>query len=206
MANKLVDLSYPITMDSPVYPGDPETTILEKRNISQHRVRVSAISFGTHSGTHVDVPAHIFSTGKNIGEMALSSFCGQAIKLSLEQLDTIELNDLVCDGIIIDTGWAACYNDVKVYYSNLRPTFKQSSIEKIVRKGVKFFGCDLPSVDQSGSKEKIIHEILLGNEIVIYENLTNLQEIPFLVSFQFMAFPLKFVDLDGSPVRAVAAL
>ena len=69
---------------------------------------------------------------------------------------------------------------------------------------LKFFGCDLPSVDESGSSEKPVHNALLKSDIIIYETLTNLNELPMLKPFSFFGFPLAFTDLDGSPVRAGA--
>ena len=48
-----------------------------------------------------------------------------------------------------------------------------------------FFGCDLPSVDLSGSKEKPIHNLLLNKGIIIYESLTNLNKLPINEKFKF---------------------
>jgi len=75
-----------------------------------------------------------------------------------------------------------------------------------VKNNIKMFGCDLPSVDANGTKEKPVHRALLGNDVIIYESLTNLDQIPMLEPFQFIGFPLSFKNLDGSPVRAVALL
>ena len=79
-------------------------------------------------------------------------------------------------------------------------------VKESIKKNIKFFGCDLPSVDVSGSTEKSIHNLLLGSDIIIYESLTNLDKLPLLSPFTFYGFPLPFVGLDGSPVRAVAML
>ncbi|MBF0301507.1 MAG: hypothetical protein HQK73_00575, partial [Desulfamplus sp.] len=62
---------------------------------------------------------------------------------------------------------------------------------------------DLPSVDQSGVQDKIIHLTFLNKNIIIYENLTNLDKIPEGIPFTFIGFPLNIYDIDGSPVRAV---
>ena len=50
----------------------------------------------------------------------------------------------------------------------------------------------------------LIHKILLGNNILIIENLTNLSVLAG-ETFKVYAFPLKF-QLDGSPTRVVAEL
>ena len=61
-------------------------------------------------------------------------------------------------------------------------------------------------MDASGSKEKPIHYALLGADIIIYETLTNLDQLPLLKHFKFYGFPLPFDKLDGSPVRAVGVI
>ena len=72
--------------------------------------------------------------------------------------------------------------------------------------GLKLFGCDLPSVDASGIKHKPVHHALLGSNFIIYESLTNLEELPFLKPFKFWGLPLPLDGLDGSPVRAIGII
>ena len=40
-------------------------------------------------------------------------------------------------------------------------------------------------------------------DIIIYENLANLNQLPLKDTFMFYGFPLSLKGLDGSPVRAV---
>jgi kynurenine formamidase len=47
------------------------------------------------------------------------------------------------------------------------------------------------------------HHILLGSEIILIENLTNLDVLPDGI-FMFQCLPLKIEHADGSPVRAIA--
>jgi kynurenine formamidase len=48
-----------------------------------------------------------------------------------------------------------------------------------------------------------VHQILLQAKIVIVESLANLDQIR-QETVYFVALPLKIVDCDGSPVRAIA--
>ena len=68
------------------------------------------------------------------------------------------------------------------------------------------FAGDLPSVDKSGSVDKKVHRHLLSSDIIIYESLTNLNRLPLLKPFHFYGFPLPFIGLDGSPIRAVGII
>ena len=65
--------------------------------------------------------------------------------------------------------------------------------------GLKLIGTVNQSIELDSSE--LVHEILLGNGIIILENLV-LQEIK-AGNYTLAAFPLKISGADGSPVRAV---
>ncbi|MEM4090418.1 MAG: cyclase family protein, partial [Thermoplasmatales archaeon] len=77
--------------------------------------------------------------------------------------------------------------------------------EKIKNYGVKVVGIDSPSVEPPFSKDFLTHKILLGNSIVIIENLNSsrLEEI-IGKSFFVFVFPILLKDGDGAPSRVVA--
>ncbi|MCP4353693.1 MAG: cyclase family protein [Desulfobacterales bacterium] len=201
--NTLIDLSYPLCNGMPCYPGDPEIMLKQAKD---DRTKVTEISFGSHTATHVDVPSHLLENGKTLGDMDLLSFFGQAVKLSLKNYMKYDPQEFKYDGIILETGWGEYYRDNEKYFGNTRPSIPLSLAESLSATGLKFFGCDLPSVDKSGAKEKIIHQKFLSKNIVIYENLANLEKLPEGAPFTFIGFPLNIPGIDGSPVRAIAVL
>jgi len=206
---KYIDLSHPIFDAMPTYTSDPEVSIERIKDIKSHSTLLHSFSLGTHTGTHLDAPAHVIINGKTIDNFDLSAFTGLAIKVdqkSFDRLNVINNNKDTIKGVLFDTGWYKNYNNPEIYYGIDRPEIPKPLINKLKDLGIKFFGCDLPSVDISGSKNKPIHNSLLGNNIIIYESLTNLDQIPLNEPFQFFGFPLPFMELDGSPVRAVACI
>ncbi|MEH7220080.1 cyclase family protein, partial [Bacillus toyonensis] len=70
---------------------------------------------------------------------------------------------------------------------------------------VKSVGSDLISPDQVTTATSIIHHILLGNNIFLIENLTNLDAIK-AKRFFFSAAPLKIKNSDGAFARAFAVI
>jgi len=190
----------------PTYPSDPNVSIVVEKDILSDRVLLHRYSMGTHTGTHLDAPAHIISGGKTLDDVPLSSFTGKTVKVDLNSISELEKVDEKVDGIIIDTGWYRHFNEPKIYFGSKRPEIPESLVKIAVEMSVKYFGCDLPSVDESGSADKPIHNLLLGADIIVYESLTNLDQLPILTPFDFFGFPLSFKSLDGSPVRAVACV
>ena len=70
---------------------------------------------------------------------------------------------------------------------------------------LKGLGVDMISIDREGTSDFPVHRILLAQNILIIENLTNLKGLP-QVGFSFSCLPLKFENADGSPVRAIAII
>ena len=203
---KYIDLSHPISNEMSTYPSDPDISIVREKEIHLDRTLLHRFTMGTHTGTHLDAPAHIISGGKFLDDFPLSSFIGKTVKVDINSISALDENGERFDGIIVDTGWYRYFNNANKYYGSGRPEIPEILVRKAIEMDIKYFGCDLPSVDVSGSKDKPIHNALLGKDIIIYESLTNLNKLPLLTPFQFYGFPLPFIGLDGSPVRAIGMI
>ena len=201
-----IDLSHPISNDMSTYPSDPNVSITRVKEILTDHTLLHTFTMGTHTGTHLDVPAHIIPDGKTLDDFPLSTFLGRTVKVDEYSYTRLNQIEEKMDGIIYETGWHNHFNNPKKYYGQNRPVIPVCLVDKAVEMKIKFFGCDLPSVDVSGSQEKTVHHALLGSDIIIYESLTNLDQLPMLTVFEFYGFPLPFNGLDGSPVRAVGII
>lgn len=203
---KIIDLSHPISNDMSTYPTDPDVSIVREKNIKENNSLLHSFKMGTHTGTHLDTPAHIIRDGKTINDFPLEKFTGLAIKIDKGLEDKLDNYSGNVDGIIYNTGWFKYFDNPKKYYSSSRPIIPDIIVEFAVSNELKFFGCDLPSVDKSGSKQKEVHNALLKSDIILYESLANLEQLPNYTPFNFFGFPLPFSNLEGSPVRAAALL
>ena len=60
----IYDMSLPIVSGGLVYPGNPEIAIAPQQSLAHGAgANVSSLSFGSHTGTHVDAPKHFFDDG-----------------------------------------------------------------------------------------------------------------------------------------------
>ena len=66
-------------------------------------------------------------------------------------------------------------------------------------------GTDTLSVDTLRNPDRAVHKTLLGGGLVIIESLC-LKKLVGRNNIMFFALPMKFVDADGAPVRAIAEL
>ena len=71
----------------------------------------------------------------------------------------------------------------------------------LVAAGIRLVGIDTPSIDHADSKELDGHHVLYEGGVAILENL-DLRGVP-AGDYELIALPLRIVDGDSSPVRAI---
>lgn len=201
---KLIDLSHTITNGMPVFPGDEPPSFTQRANFEEDGYTGYRIEMSLHTGTHMDMPFHMVPGGKKGPEINIEKFAGRGVLIDARGKKEIG-DDLLTgksiqngDIVLVMTGFSKKFG-TQEYYENY-PLVTSAFAEKMVSAGVSIVGIDTPSPDQAPYK---IHRILLGKEILLIENLTNLEALVGLENFEIFAFPPRF-DADGSPVRVVA--
>lgn len=197
-----LDLSRPINEQTPVFPGDP-TIKIEPAGIFQNDgYSDHLVSIGTHVGTHIDAPAHMLDGGKTLDQIPIENFIGRGIYIELKN-KVFDIDDVRAAGIeegdivLFNTGMDTNYNEPS-YFEDY-PSVSEEIAHYLVGKQVKMVGFDMCSPDH---KPFPVHKILLGNEVLIIENLTNLGQLA-TKEFTIYALPLS-LQLDGAPIRVVA--
>lgn len=206
---KVIDLSHPITHQMPVFPADPAVGILTHHHY-QNGYFVSQVIFGTHTGTHIDVPIHKIKGGKPVDEVGIDRFMGRACVMDftflkpLEELTASQLDRYAgkLDGVnavIIRTGWGAHFGkgDFFTSFSGI----SEAAVTWLAEHGIRLIGLESPSVNAQRHAE--IHTLLLERDIYIVESLANVEQVT-EEYVELFAVPLKLKGLDGSPVRAFA--
>ncbi|TGC11361.1 cyclase family protein [Methanolobus halotolerans] len=212
MRRKIIDISVGISSDTCVYPGDPETLIESVYSIRGDGYAVSRVSFGTHTGTHVDAPSHIIDGGPNIDNIPIESFVDGALVLDLSFVSTdISLDDLVLAFAGFE-GYDA--SDVRVLliktheYAHEDPDETPFTAQRclqsdagswIMEHGFRAVGVDTLSVDVSQSLNN--HRLFLENGVIIVENLDLSGVEPGL--YDFICLPLKLHGCEAAPARVV---
>lgn len=200
---KIYDLTQKIENGMSAYCEEESPKIQSLFSIEDAGFRVTDMRLTSHLGTHIDVPAHIFQAGKSICDFPLEKFSGRGICLSVNEIEKLDISLLDnIDYLLVYTGWDKYWNNDK-YFENY-PVLSKNIIEKIADSHLKGIGIDCISPDSHSSEELENHKILLNNEKIIVENLCCLEKL-LGKRFYFLCFPLK-IDIDGSPVRAIATL
>ncbi len=208
-----VDLSHPIGPDMPVYPGTDQPCLTHIAQIPSDGFQEKKILITSHTGTHLDAPAHILQGAKTLDLLPINRFYGTGICIGLKFLPGkfIEMEDLMPfkqqihgnDFLLLNTGWSK-YWGRKRYFRDY-PVLSPAAADWLIQFDLKGVGMDTVSADLMNSHDYPIHKAFLGQDRLIIENLTNLDLLG-AQRFLFVCFPLPLQDADGSPVRAVALL
>ncbi len=199
---KLYDVSLLIREGMIVYPGNPEPLIRRYSSIPKDKVNESLITFGSHTGTHVDSKLHIQKDTDGVETLPLDSFYGNCRVLDLTCVEKeIHRKDLENyqikegDMILLKT------RNSKRGFRRFRSDYvhvKLDAAEYLVKAGVKTLGFDYLSVKKLGEDDEV-HEVLINN-LTLFEGL-NLAEVP-EGEYVFIGLPLS-INCDGAPARVI---
>jgi arylformamidase len=197
------DISPPLSPSSPAFPGDTRYAQRWTAEIGPGcPVNVSAITMSPHLGAHADAPLHYANEGSAIGAMDLEPFLGPCRVVHVFDCALVRPEDLadaaagMLPRVLVRTARRAATE-----WSPAFTAFDPRTIAWLASLGVRLVGIDTPSVDPSDSKTLDSHQQLLAHDMRVLENLV-LDEVP-AGDYELIALPLKLIDADASPVRAV---
>jgi arylformamidase len=203
---KIFDVSLPISKEMPVYPGDPPVKIQRKATIGKDdaKYNLSRLSFGAHTGTHVDAPFHFLENGSTVDRLPLELLMGRArvVEVTSPRIDETALKefDFTADArVLFKTRNSYLWSQPRFVedYVYITP----GAARVLVNEGIKVVGIDYLSVEQYGSQDFETHLTLLKAGTLIIEGL-DLREVE-PGDYDLICLPLKIKGGDGSPARVV---
>ena len=203
--SRIIDISQPLDPGMAGFPGDAAYAETQTFRIGPNcPVNVAQVSLSVHCGTHADAPLHYAADGQPIGALDLDPFIGPCRVIDargsgeLCQPHEIEPHlDGAPPRILLRLGDGF---DPHVWPKGFR-ALGSATIDLLASHGVCLVGIDTPSVDPETSKDLPSHMAALRAGMRILENLVLTQASP--GDYELIALPLRFSNLDASPVRAV---
>lgn len=202
---QIYDISLPLDNKTVIYPGNPRMSIAAYRTVPEYPTNLSEITFGSHTGTHVDSPRHVDNNANGVDQVSLTACIGPCRVLDMrgveEKITTYDLekeNIKKGERILTKTqnslrGFTE-FHDTAIYLDGDAADF-------LAERGIILFGIDWLSVKKRGGEDVRPHTSLLSRNIVLFEGLDLSGVEP--GEYQFIGLPLKFTGLDGAPARAV---
>jgi arylformamidase len=190
----IIDISLPVGPDTPVWPGDPPVLVEPVARIEAgDPADVSRLVLGTHTGTHVDPPAHFVPGAATVDVLPLDVLVGPAVvaQFTAGPIDRAALESLALPKgstrLLLKTGGDA-------------GALTADGARWLVERGVRLAGADTLSIEPASDRYPV-HQILLGAGVVIVEGLDLADAAA--GSYQLVCLPLRIVGGDGAPARAV---
>ena len=199
----VIDLTHPITPDTPHHPCDVKATLKKIRSLADNSYNDYQLTTGMHVGTHIDGPKHMLEDAPMLSKFPARYFIcpGVLIDARDKTIDARLLEGIKIkpDSIVLVlTGHEKKWGTPD-YYSN-NPVVHQDFAQALIPFKINMLGFDLPSPDNAPYE---IHKTLLKRNILIIENLANLEQLVEVGEFTIAAFPLN-IETDSSPARVIA--
>ncbi len=202
--SRIIDISPPVGKGVPVWPGDTEYAVSWVSRMEEGAsCNVSAITTTPHVGAHADGPLHFQPNGDPVGEVDLDPYLGKCRVVDVTGAPFVNEESLFgeelygVERVLFRTGTSPDPHSWTDDFAYLDPKL----VRRLGKLGVKLVGIDTPSVDPFHSKDLPAHHVLLELGMRNLEGL-DLSEAP-AGDYELIALPLRLVDADSSPVRAV---
>jgi len=194
----IYDITRDLSADTVLYPGDVRPRF---REIDNGQYRVTEMSLGSHTGTHIDAPSHYLDGGLTGARIPPGVLVAPAQVLDCSDAEVFIGPEHLAGRL---TGTRTLL--LKTWFSGsqqFEPGYPSLSLEAakiIVDAGITCLGTDAPSIEElhcDGS----VHRLLLGSGMVILE-LLDLSAVP-EGEYDMAALPRRIKGADGAPVRAI---
>ena len=206
----MFDLTHPLTQDIPRFPCDPAVFIEPIHDAAPWQT--SALSMGTHSGTHMDAPLHRIPGGAGIGAYGPDRLVGAGLIVDATGYGENEpIPASILDGIgekvwpgwfsVFRTGWDRFWGEERYFR---HPFLSRHLAQALVDARAGIVAIDALSIDSTVDARDAAHETLLGADVLVAENLCCLGQLTTERPYAFAFLPLALGGADGSPARIVA--
>jgi kynurenine formamidase len=210
---RVIDLTHFIAEDMPVYPGTEGPKLQPANTYEKDGFKETLMTMYTHTGTHMDPPAHLYAGRTTLDKFPITQFVGKAFvvkcsdlkegqKITMEYINKDREKADAADFLLFNLGWDKRWG-TEAYFGDY-PYIDDEVVDYIIGRKKRGVGLDVIGIDPISDENLTIHKKLFEkNEIVVIENLMDLDKCGDDL-FTFCALPLKHVDADGSPIRAIA--
>ena len=207
MSKKWIDISVTIRTGMARWPDNPEVRVERMMDMERgHVCTVSTLSMGSHTGTHMDAPAHFIRHGQGLDQMPLEATIGPARVIAIRNREAVKVDEIHPrkirrgERILFKTrnstrSWKMdAFDEDFVYIS-------KEAAQYLAERKIRAVGVDYLSVGGYRRDGVETHKALLGAGIWIIEGLNLAKVAP--GRYELVCLPLKILNSDGAPARAI---
>ena len=216
---RLIELNHVIEHGMTTYKGLPGPQICDFWERERSRAfyddgstfQIGRIDMIANTGTYLDTPFHRYADREDLAGVGLEKLAGlpglvvrrpfeQGIEICADAFDGLELEG---KAVLVHTGWDRHWRTLA--YQEDHPFLTAGAAEALVARGAVLVGIDSHNIDDTRTRSRPVHTILLGAGVPIVEHLTGLGDLPDS-GFAFTAAPPRVAGMGTFPVRAFATV
>jgi len=188
--------------------NEPGPTIEPLRRIAKgDSANVSLVSFGDHTGTHVDPPIHFIDGAATVDQLPLDALVGPCVVVEHTGASHVDGEWLGAHvpakstRVLVKTRNSRIWDDPNAKFTRDFIAVNASGARWCVQNGIRLIGIDYLSIEPQGPEKEgyPAHKTLLAAGIVIIEGL-DLRNVS-AGSYELVCAPLKIAGGDGAPAR-----
>jgi arylformamidase len=206
---KVYDVSLVMRAGMPTWPGEEGPKTMPLRRIAKgDSANVSVVSFGNHTGTHVDPPVHFIEGAATVDRLPLDALVGPCRVIAFDGPGHISAAWLQraeipagTERVLFKTRNSERWRDPTRPFDRDFVALDRSAARWCVDARLKLVGIDYLSIEPQGPEKEgyPTHKTLLGEGIVIIEGL-DLSDVP-PGGYDLACGAIKFEGGDGAPAR-----
>jgi arylformamidase len=203
---RIYDVTVPLRPGMPTYGGTEPGPELHFHSLIENgdSANVSALSLGSHTGTHVDSPDHFLDNKITVEQMPVDSMVGPCYVAQFDVASHITPADLERANIPAGTTRLLAKTTNGRFWDDdaFHPEFigfADEAGEWLVERGMRLVGIDYLSIEKFHSPTHAVHHALLKENVVIVEGLDLRAVEP--GDYWLVCAPIKIVGGDGAPAR-----
>lgn len=209
---KIYDLSVTLESGMPTWPDNPDIIIEPVGGVAKEGYLAENYSSFSHTGTHVDAPAHFVDGATTVDRLDLHRLVGKGhcIRPAFHGTE-ITLQDFrekwrpEYDGkiILINTGWDR-KRALSDEFQKEFPGLSVDSIDFFREHHVRMIGIDSLGIEAYSHSDFPVHKALLAEGIPFIEDMAGLEQLEEGKEYLIVALPLKIGNGSGAMARVVA--
>jgi kynurenine formamidase len=219
MTKRLIELSHAIEHGMTTYKGLPGPHICDYWDRERSRdfyddgstFQIGRIDMVANTGTYLDTPFHRFADGDDLAAVGLDRLAGlpglivrrphgEGIEIGAGAFEGLEVAG---KAVLVHSGWDEYWRTPA--YQESHPYLTAEAARLLADRGATLVGIDSHNIDDTRTRSRPVHTILLGAGVLICEHMTGLGALPDS-GFGFTAAPPRIAGMGTFPVRAFASM
>jgi arylformamidase len=203
-----IDVTVPVRQGMVQWPDNPAVSLESRETVAAPGIvcRLSKLTFGVHTGTHVDAPNHFGVPGGGVDRLPLGAFLGPARVVGLSAR-TRTIGRAEMEGLDLRAGERVLFktsNSARCWDTdNFVPDYVYVTSEGArvaAARRIQTVGVDYLSAG-GGHDGPETHRVLLEAGVCILEGLDLRRIEP--GEYELLALPMLIAGSDGAPTRVL---